>query len=212
MVLLSINKHTSLKTSKFVRCSAQVFLKLLNDGTTGFNSNTTQYIGKDAIRSWSSPPLIPPCSSPQSYLFASKPLITPNRPPRNVMEARLFVAKSAKSNNFSQAEHAFTQLCDMIRFRPRHSDNDNLRRRQKKPTIVKYKSTISKKPLAAWYDMHPTLQQSIDYACLCLQVPEPLRDFNLEITVTGYLILFLNRSSQPGGKGHAPKLAEEGVS
>ncbi|KAI8330214.1 hypothetical protein BC941DRAFT_518307 [Chlamydoabsidia padenii] len=41
------------------------------------------------------------------------------------MEARSFVVKSAKLNNFSQAEHVFTQLCDMIRFRSRHSDNDN---------------------------------------------------------------------------------------
>ncbi|KAI8331853.1 hypothetical protein BC941DRAFT_474590 [Chlamydoabsidia padenii] len=68
MVLLSINKHTSLKTSKIVRGSAQVFLKILNDETTGFNSNTTQHIGKGTIRSWSSLPLIPHCSPPQSVL------------------------------------------------------------------------------------------------------------------------------------------------
>ncbi|KAI8330416.1 hypothetical protein BC941DRAFT_475523 [Chlamydoabsidia padenii] len=119
---------------------------------------------------------------------------------------------SAKSNNISQAN---TLLLNYATW----SDSGHailitiiLRRGQKKSTIVKYKSIIAKKPLAAWYDMHQHFNNRLIMRVFAYKYLNHFRDFDLVITATGHLISLSNRSPQPGDKEYALKLAEESVS
>ncbi|KAI8335703.1 hypothetical protein BC941DRAFT_429108 [Chlamydoabsidia padenii] len=131
--------------------------------------------------------------------------------PQNVMDARGSVVHYCKNGQFPQAEHAFAQLCDMIRFRARHSDNDN----PWSKTKVNYSELQIdnfQKAISSLVRYAPTLQQSIDYGCFFLhQVPEPLRDEAVEITVTINLIYLLKKTGRQEEMKQALELAKTGV-
>ncbi|CAO3598434.1 unnamed protein product [Absidia cylindrospora] len=140
--------------------------------------------------------------------------MNPSKPypsPRNVINAHSNIVYYCKNGQFTAAEQTFQKMCEMIKLQPSPSTTTDAD--QEDNDSNKWKRNYShiqinnfQKSMATLVRYAPTIQDSLDYACFCLnEVPEPLRNESLEQIMTVNLIYLYKRQ---GGRDNMEKALE----